>query len=405
MSGSYNPGDVFVNNLTVSSGRGSLNLTKIFLSARIYESIFTPGIIGHIEVLDTEDYIGNLKLSGDETVNFSFRSPDRESLNYTFSLNSVDEVQDLGSMKAKVYQLTCVSTEVLKSKAGPIQKSYNTQISSIVGDVFNSFLSAGKTIDIEATKGIQRFISPSLKPFSLIKELKKRAVSLENKSSNFMFFENADGYKFKTLEGLVKAGVSHYFKQEDTVGSSYKSTMDNNILAYKLYKQMSATDRIGMGGLNQRTGTFDIRTNEYKIENKKINESDYTFGGIGAMASGAFKSLFGNVPGAFTFINKNSKDPNTYLQDGVVDKGAYLSSMAQNQLDIEVPGNSTIKAGETALINIPKKVSTTGMNSGEVLVNGKFLLAKVAHIIKRPSFRPRYVVSMECLKGAYEQGV
>lgn len=402
---SYNPGDVFVNNLVVSSGRGTLNLTKIFLSAKIFESIFTPGIIGHIEVLDTEDYIGNLKLSGDETVNFSFKSPDRESLNYNLSLNSVDEVQDLGSMKAKVYQLTCVSTEVLKAKAGPIQKSYNTQISSMVSDVFSSFLSSSKSIDIEATKGIQRFISPSLKPFSLIKELKKRAVSLENKSSNFLFFENADGFKFKTIEGLVKAGVSHYFKQEDTVGSSYRSSMDNNILAYKLYKQMSATDRIGMGGLSQKTGTFDIRTNEYKVETKKINESDYTFGGLGSMSSSAFKSLFGNLPGIFTFINKNSKDPNTYLQDGIVDKAAYLSSMSQNQLDIEVPGNSSIKAGEMALINIPKKVSITGMNSGEVLVNGKFLLAKVAHIIKRPSFRPRYVVSMECLKGAYEQGV
>ena len=83
----YKYGDVTVTNLTVSSTRGTLDLSKSFVSMSIYESIFTPGIIADIVVLDTDDTLGNLKLSGDEIVTvtmYVLGSLTKEDLNKIF---------------------------------------------------------------------------------------------------------------------------------------------------------------------------------------------------------------------------------------------------------------------------------------------------------------------------------
>ena len=60
MADGYNPGDIIIDSFSVSSQRGSLNLATSFISASIFESIFTPGIIGDISVLDTDDQLGKL---------------------------------------------------------------------------------------------------------------------------------------------------------------------------------------------------------------------------------------------------------------------------------------------------------------------------------------------------------
>jgi hypothetical protein len=82
MTDSYAPGDVIVNKFSISSDRGSLDLSKSFVSASIYESIFTPGIIIDVEVMDTDDQIGQLNISGDETADISFQVPGGTTAKY-----------------------------------------------------------------------------------------------------------------------------------------------------------------------------------------------------------------------------------------------------------------------------------------------------------------------------------
>ena len=399
----YNPGDVFVDYFILNSPRGVLDLTTIFLNAEIYESIYNPGIVGHFTIVDTEDYIGNLKFSGDETVEFSFLPPGGSTTTYKLNLNSVEDITTKGSMKTKVYTLVCLSKEPFEARTNIVTKSWNTQISNMVGDVFKNFLNSGKNITVEATKGLQRYISPSIKPFKLLKELRKRAVSLENKSSNFVFFENASGFNFVTIEGLMKKDVVKRLKQVDTVGSSIPQTLDNNIISYQLKKQASALDRISTGSMNIQINTFDIRTKKYTSEIKKAKESD--FGIMGSMTSDFFRNMFGSKPARNIFVNKDSMDPNTFLNEALADKAAHLGSLTQNALEVEVPGDTVYQAGKCVWADIPKKVSTTGMSSTEELISGKFLITRMAHIIKKPQVRPRYVNSLELIKMGFENGV
>ena len=135
----FNPGDVIVNNLTVVSPRSnSWNMAPNFLQANILESIFNSSITATIEVLDDQDYLGNLKLAGDESVQFSITKPNGGTANYNFHLNKVDNVENMPSMKSKKYTLECTSLEVLKGQANHHQKAYNTTIDGIVKDIFGT---------------------------------------------------------------------------------------------------------------------------------------------------------------------------------------------------------------------------------------------------------------------------
>ena len=88
MSG-YNPGDILINDLTISSPRsGSWQAAPFFISGEITETIFTPVVIAYIEILDDKDYLGNLKIAGDETVTFTYRNPAGTVASYEFHLKS-----------------------------------------------------------------------------------------------------------------------------------------------------------------------------------------------------------------------------------------------------------------------------------------------------------------------------
>ena len=98
----FSPGDLTVKKFTISSDRGSLDLAKSFVSASIYESIFTPGIIVDITVLDTDDQIGQLKISGDEKVDITFEVPGGSSASYKLGISNLGEVKgNTSSLKHK----------------------------------------------------------------------------------------------------------------------------------------------------------------------------------------------------------------------------------------------------------------------------------------------------------------
>src|ERR1700744_4631391 len=86
---SYQPGDIEIDILMLTSQNGTLDLSTSFVSADVFESMWTPGIISIISVLDTDDFIGQLQLVGGETVQFQFGAPGGTIVNYQVYLESI----------------------------------------------------------------------------------------------------------------------------------------------------------------------------------------------------------------------------------------------------------------------------------------------------------------------------
>lgn len=399
---SVQPGDILVDKIVISSDRGSLDLTTGFERCSVYESLLTPGIVAMINVKDADDEIGQLKLQGDETVDFEFRVPGGETAKYKFALNKAEESRSMGALKSKMYVLQCVSEEALHAKTNPILKDYSgKQISDIVKDVHKNYLKSSKKLEMEDTKGPQKVIGQSQKAYEFIDVIRRRAVSSETKSSTYVFFENRDGYKFVTIEKLFKGEPVKSFKMENTVGKSISDETDNNIMSYNVPKTFSATERIGRGGLKADTATFDFETNQYKV--KSVKPDKMQTGGKGDWNSSAFEQKYGQTPGRRLIHPVDSRIPQTHIPDTSVNQLAYASKLMQNQIQIRVPGDTKLKAGDMIEAKIPKMVSTTSNNGEETQISGKFLIVKLHHCIGGAGEKPRYTCIIECVKGDPEK--
>jgi hypothetical protein len=414
MSDGYNPGDIFVNTLVVNSPRGSLELTKSFVKSSVFESIFTPGVVADIHILDTDDNLGNLKLSGDETVSFTFQPPGGQVANFKFALHKVEDVKSsTGAQKSKQYVLKCVSEEALHAKTNYVQKSYNTQISSMVQDIHKNYMKSEKPLEVEETKGTQKILIGSHNPYKAIDMVRKRAVNNQNKSSSYVFFETRDGeqqkFKFSTIEKLFDGSVVKDFKQSDTVGNSIYSQVDNNVLAYEVPTQLSSTDRIAVGG-KRRVATFNMRTHQYDYKDKTPDPTSFKTGGTGTYDSSEFKQKYIDSPkippqNVIPVDASSGTRPNTGIPESTADQQAYLGTLMQNAIKIRVPGDTVLTAGAMINANIPVKSSTTGSKENDPLLSGKFLISRIHHNIGGAGDRPRYTCSMEMVKGNMENGV
>lgn len=404
----YNPGDIFVDSLSVTSDNGSLQLASSFVDASVFESIFTPGITADIKVLDTDDQLGQLKLSGGEEVQFSFKPPGGMSADYKFALESIDDLKSEGTQKGKTYLLRCVSEETLHAKTNVVQKSYKQDIASMVEDVHKNYMKSEKPIDTEGTKGTQNIILPSLNPYKAIDMLRRRAVSNDNKSSSYMFFETRNGstptFKFVTLENLFQQGPVKSFQQSDAINHSIMNQADTNVLSYEVPKQFSALDRIKTGG-KRRITTFDFRTHDFKFDDTTPDPTSFKTGGGSGYSSGSFLEKYVNSakipPQSFIPVDTSQRGV-TNIPETTADQQSYIATMMQNAVKMTVYGDTVLTAGVMINVDIPNKVSTTGPRDDDPLLSGSFMISRIHHKIGTAGVRPRYVCNLEIIKGNME---
>lgn len=414
MQAGYTPGAIDITELSISSQRGSVDLKRVFVSGSVFETIFHPGTVAQITVLDFDDLIGKIKFVGDETVNFSFKAPGGQEAKFVFAVHTVEDTTLTSSaMKSKMYKINCVPKEALQAQTNYIQKNYKTTISNIVKDIHKNFLKSDKPLEVEETKGDQKVLIPSYNPFKAIDSVRRRAVSNQNKSSSFIFFETRKGsnqiYKFSTIEQLFKGSVVKTFKQLNTLGNDLYSLGHDNIIAYEIPKQFDSVDRIRVGG-KRRVAQFNYRTWDYKAEDKKPDSKSFKTGGNSGYDSSQFKSEYydapKNAPLNLIPVDSNSGErPNTGIPQMIADQQVYIATLMQNTMKIRVPGDSKLKAGDMIEAKIPVKESSTSNKKDDPMLSGKFLISRIHHQILTAAENPRYTCVIELIKGNPEEGV
>ena len=411
MVDSYIPGDISVSAFSLFSKRGSLDLKYSFVSASIFESIFYPGIVAHISVLDSDDQLGQLKIVGDETVKLSIELPDNTTTNYELAMHSLEHANmTTASLSSKTYLIKAVSVESLVAKNNNIQKSYNSTISDIVKDIHKNYLNSTKDIEVETTKGKQNVLFPKVLPYKAIDLVRKRAISDKNKSSVFVYFETRDSskqkFKFVTIESLFKQSPIKTYTQVDTINTSIYNQAENNIIALETPQVFNTHHRLKLGG-KSRVTYFDFRTHTFKIKDIDTKSTDYTTGGTGSYDSSDFKKRFQSpkIPNQSLIPVDYSQRAVTHISENTADQNQFIATLTQNSLKLRVFGDFKLKPGEMITLNIPNKSTITGPRDNDPLLSGNFLITRLHHDIGLMSERPRYTCVVECVKGNLEEGV
>ena len=388
--GSYAPGDVLINDLTLISPRGSLNLGVMFSQMKIYESIFVPNVLCEIEVFDVNDSLGILNIVGDETITTTFGAPGGVMASYTFALDTITHSKELS--KAKLYTLHGVGQETMYAKTNFVQKNYDTDIGSIVQDIHKNYLMSQKGLTVESTSGTQNITIPNYDAFKAIDTVRRRAVSVDNQSSTYLYFENAMGMYFKTMEGMLNQGPIKNFYHVNTVGNSIYNNTYNNIISIQVPQIASSTDRITSGGLLQRISTYNIRTRKYTFQDVKPPSNPYN--------SSAFTAKYGNKYGSTSMIPVDTANrPFTAIDIMTPFQLAYVSNLMQNHINVKVFGDCLVKAGDVIGLLLPEFVNTSSPPALDPQLAGNYLVTRLARTIGVSQSKPRYTESLELING------
>ena len=407
----YRLGDVEINNLVIVSQRGSIDLKSSLVSLSIYESVFTPGMVCDIRIMDMNDLLGQARLTGDEIVLLELYVKGSQTAPYTFAVHELTELESVGAQKGKMYTLKCVSEEAMYAKTNFVQKSYNQLCSEMVEDIHYNYLRSSKPIEVEATRAPQRIVVANRNPFEAISLIKKRSVSADLRSSFYVFFENRRNeqqtFNFVTLENLFNQSTVKDFQMSDAINTSIRARGDDNILAFKIPNQFSSTDRIAYGG-PRRITTFNFTTWQFETRNVDTSESTFSaVGGAGSLNSPEFENRYftSDSPPQSMIPIDNSQRPETFIPESTPDTQALIALLMQNSLRIRVIGDTVLTAGVTINCTLPNRRSFTGSAAEDPLMTGKVLITRIHHRIGMATDRPRYTCTIEGIKGRYEEAL
>ena len=254
------------------------NLTAGVVSIDYYEDILSPTVTAKIRVINTGDTIAKegeserqsiyngLPLRGGERLSMKIldqgkannNGKEKTGLNFTdpkkyLFVSSITQV--LQETQRESFLLNLVSREAITNETTRVMKRYNGPISGTVRKILTDPL-IGFNVDesklddiVESTRGSNDFVGNLRKPFSTLISLASKSVPdvSKNATAGFVFFQNQDGFKFASIDSLIKESSKVTYTYTDVNESSITRNNDFKILKYTVDKNQNLIENLRMG--------------------------------------------------------------------------------------------------------------------------------------------------------------
>ena len=266
--------------LIVGSSGLRVNIIDQVQELNIYESIDSPYISGNILMSDSAGIAESLPLLGQERILFKLRTPSHSGSidfnNYHAIIYNIEK-RFSSSEREHIILLSWTTLDHLKSVRTKISESFKGTISDIVQKIIkgSTYLNSKKPLFIEPSRNIRKFVIPNLTPFQTIKLIKEEAVSAEENSPHYVFFETPNGYHFRSFDSLLgnkgELSVEHkntYRSQPPEQGNPTANIA--TILDWQV-------DDNSNSFLNTRLGMYASTLFYHDIFNKNIQKFKYNY--------------------------------------------------------------------------------------------------------------------------------
>ena len=372
-----------------------------------YESIESPTISMSLRFLDVDQVIGRKGITGGELIEVTVKDGDDDEFKITkdhkMMLNSVVDMNT--QTKFQEATLEFVSQETIINETSRLNKKFSGNVSQTVKDILTKdkkgILTKKKIfgpekeqlgdIEVEEDRATNSysFVGNLKRPFDTIQWLCPKAQS-SNQSFGFLFFENLDGYHFRSIENLLKQKSLPPYTQTD-------SPFDSENKAIILQNKVESTNDIG---LNCRLGMYANKTIYVDIENQGASVDDYDItqlklkkpprlmeglekhptrlmlrvDDVGVAQVGAAKSE--TVPKSELAKYQNK----SYIRNNL---------LFSQSLRISIPLNTTLRVGLILEIKFPVKKGDGKTETGSYGTektndpSGRYLIAELRHLIGR----------------------
>lgn len=404
MADNYRNGDCQIKTLTIESldGKNKLNLYGQVSSIDIYESVMQPVIVGEIDIVDGISLMTNFPLIGEEVIKLEFLTPSMDTIKYTLHVWKYDNIQFSDNSKQRTYTAHVISKEGLINATKNVTKRMNKQISDSIKDIVTEYLKTDQKLDIEPTIGIDDHLMSNVKPLQMIDNLRHRAISAQYKSSSFAFWQDRDGFHFRTIEQMVEKANKPKFNYNYDDSMDLDITKDgryDNIIVYQPVQTVNTLDRLQMGGITNITKRFDIITGE--TSDVAFSDSSDEFSKAGTTSrstTSKFNEIFGQSTGTKPLVAFGEK-ASEQLNEKYSNLPGFAQRIDQNILNISIYGNSNVRIGDGMKITINASTGLTGTTGRQQ--ENTYVVAKIRHSIS-VSAHPVYTQALELIGNSYD---
>tara|TARA_B100000287_G_scaffold378950_1_gene381721 strand:- start:1027 stop:2265 length:1239 start_codon:yes stop_codon:yes gene_type:complete len=376
-----------------SSLKEQQNITAGLVAVDYFESIENPSIALIITFIDTDQLIGRLGVTGGEYVNLSVLSGEEDD-EVEFKITEEDHKLILNSVRnvttthnAQVATLEFVSVETYVDQTARVNQKYTGNITETVKKLLKEKTAIGtkKNLDSDEAANSYSFVGNLKHPFDTIQWLCPKTQASKD-SFGFLFYENFDGYHFKSIKSLLEQDAFEYKQADKNIGTN----------AIILHSNLNQTNDIG---LNLRMGMYANRTFFIDLEEHTLKEVDYKVENLGLSDPPKIANKLETYPTRLMLkasdvgvsqkgSEKKDKQPKTEL-DETKNKSYIRNNLLFSQsLNISIPLNSKLRVGFMLDVKFPLKKDDSGDDSvdsyGSDRTNdpsGRYLIAELRHLM------------------------
>jgi hypothetical protein len=399
--------DFNINELTIVTKQGNIDVSGIYEEINIYDSILTPCMSGSIVIRDAVGLSTNLLFDGSEFLLMNIGKEDEElSIKRAFRIYKQSD-RKAENQSSEMYVLNFVSDEFIYSEQQKINQSYTDTYSNIAYKILTDYLDLAPkpgTIGlIEQSLGLRRVGVPNMTPFDALRWLAKKAVDVQS-SPNFLFFQNSQGYNFATLSTLFSR--PELFKVNFNP-KNIAETESTEMLGARYVKVVSQYDSISSTRSGAYSGSFiGFDTLTRTIEHKNINVADIyqnmkhgnpnpninlsvnKDNRLNSSMNQSRKSLYA-FPGSrlqSSYIKSKNAPSLTFEDDSqnyVFQRRAIFENLMQKRVKLVLPGNFAVSSGLNLHLDMPmRSLHDENADNTDEALNGKYLVIGCRHIIK-----------------------
>lgn len=404
-------GDVQIKEVQFNSLNGqTANVTGQVVAIEIYEDLFSPFMTASIIMRESVDYINLFPFVGEEFVDIEIVTPDIDrNIKGRFYIYKITD-REYTKEKEVVYAVKAISQEFLTDSNSKISKSFSGNISEIAkGLLEKDGLNTRKRVNVDPSTNTTKFVANFWNPTECLYYISSQAVDAENIPS-FMFFENRDGFNFKSIDQLLQKKPYQEFKkdnysrslQSDGVNSIKDPTEDfKRIIEISVPVLTDYMSDIQSGKIKSRMITHDILTKKYAVKDYSIKKdtnkptwlNDNPAYSKYALANSA--STLINLPKHYTNFSNYIDTTNSKTMQRRL---SFFQMLNTHKVNIQVFGRTDYTIGQVVSLDIPRatQLFKTENDPRDLILSGKYIVSAINHTITRES----HVCNMELIKNS-----
>lgn len=266
-----------------------LDVSAIYTSLIINESIFENYISGEIQLVDTSSIIESLPILGEEKIEIvigypehTSRKPKTPKIKVKADIYKLDNrKRSGGGQTIEEYTLYFCDEIRLKDKVKRVSKTFKEdKISDYVKKILQEELEIKDKPQIEETKGKYELNIPNLSPIKSINFLSNFAYSKKGDDNFFLFYQDREKFNFKSVEKMMeKIGTG----EDETI--IYFDKMNNFDASEKNRRKQAQQSQLGLG--RDFFGGFSPKNRVNPVQQKAAQEQ----------ANKTLGALFQAIPG------------------------------------------------------------------------------------------------------------